>query len=60
MEITDATASQMVQSAFEARNVKNSVDIQLSMLKKSLDQEQVAAAKLLEMMGVGQNLNVVG
>ncbi len=33
---------------------------QMSVLRQALDTEQATAVKLLQTMGIGQNLNVVG
>ena len=52
-------AAEMVGDAFAARNVKNATDAQVAVLDKVLAAEQQAAADLLRMMGIGQNLDVL-
>ncbi len=55
-----AQASSMVSEALGAKNDDIAQQAQVSVLKKQLDTQQQSADALLKMMGVGQNLNVVG
>ncbi len=49
-----------VGQALAAKNAARATEAQVAVLKKTLESSQQAADALLKMMGVGNNLNVVG
>lgn len=61
MEIGDVQlSSDMVQGALAAKNDNAAAQKDMAILRKALDNSEQAANALLKMMGIGQNLNVVG
>lgn len=55
-----AFASSVISQALAMKNENQAMKYGTQVLEKSLDTREEMAASLLAMMGVGQNLNVLG
>jgi hypothetical protein len=60
MHVESMTAGQAVTQALAAEQANRAADAQMKVLDKTLQTTEAMAAELIQAMGIGQNLDVVG